>query len=80
MRNIKHFYIKKFESNKQTSSEFSEIFKSINLPKVSEDDKDLQGRPITKSEILHALKSMQNNKTPGSDGIPKEFYVAFLIC
>ena len=80
MKNIKQFYIKKFESNKQTSSEFSEIFKSLNLPKVSKDDKDLQGRPITKSEIFHALKSMQNNKTPGSDGIPKEFYVAFLIC
>ena len=33
--------------------------------------------PISLSEILKALKSMQNGKSPGNDSLPKEFYVHF---
>lgn len=30
--------------------------------------------PITPDEVIHALKSSSSRKTPGSDGLPKEFY------
>ena len=33
--------------------------------------------PLTKTECLEALKSMECNKTPGSDGLPAEFYKIF---
>ena len=33
--------------------------------------------PITESEILNALTSMDNDKSPGNDGITKEFYIKF---
>ena len=33
--------------------------------------------PLTTDEITKAVKKMQNNKTPGPDGIPKEFYKHF---
>ena len=33
--------------------------------------------PITKDEVTKAVKEMENNKTPGPDGIPKEFYTHF---
>ena len=29
-------------------------------------------------ELLEVLKSMQNNKSPGNDGLTKEFYKTFL--
>ena len=32
---------------------------------------------LTKGECLIALKNMQCNKTPGSDGLPAEFYKVF---
>ena len=32
---------------------------------------------LTKGECLQALKSMKPGKTPGSDGLPIEFYKAF---
>ena len=32
---------------------------------------------FTEDELLISLKSMQNNKTPGNDGLTKEFYEAF---
>ena len=33
--------------------------------------------PITKSELLNTLKSMANNKSPGNDGLTKEFLDTF---
>ena len=32
---------------------------------------------ITVDECVNAINSMENNKTPGSDGLPKEFYSKF---
>ena len=32
---------------------------------------------LTKTECLNALKNMECNKTPGSDGLPEEFYKVF---
>jgi len=31
-------------------------------------------QPITEAEVLHAVEMLQNNKSPGVDGIPSEFY------
>ena len=47
------------------------------LPKLSEIDKNIIDEPFTKDEILKALKGMENNKSPGPDGLSKEFYVTF---
>lgn len=32
---------------------------------------------ITAAECISAINEMENNKTPGSDGLPKEFYAKF---
>jgi len=32
---------------------------------------------ITVEECIAVINSMENNKTPGSDGLPKEFYSKF---
>ena len=34
-------------------------------------------KDLTDSDFLEALIDMQNNKTPGNDGLSKEFYVYF---
>ena len=44
---------------------------------LSEVDSDYCEGPITKEECLLAIKQMQNNKSPGLDGLPKEFYAKF---
>ena len=41
---------------------------------LSESSKAHLDSIITKEEILKALKKMSNNKSPGEDGIPVEFY------
>jgi hypothetical protein len=48
------------------------------VPKLDPESSMLCDGPITKTEILYSLSKMQNNKCPGSDGLPKEFYVEFI--
>ena len=45
--------------------------------KVPEEIREQQGLQITMEELQHAVKYMNNNKTPGEDGIPVDFYKAF---
>ena len=47
------------------------------MPKLSFEEVQLCVGTITKDEILETLKSMKNNKLPGNDGFPKEFYETF---
>ena len=48
-----------------------------NLPQVSSSDNLLLKQIIRKHEVLSALKSMQPNKSPGSDGLSSAFYLKF---
>ena len=70
-------------NNDNDSSLKTESFlKDLNIPKLSEEEKlSCEGR-ITLEECTLTLESFQNNKTPGNDGIPLEFYKKFwsLLC
>jgi exonuclease III len=47
------------------------------LPTLSRDLSDSCEGPITGEEVWLALKDMKNNKSPGPDGLPAEFYKSF---
>ena len=47
---------------------------NIVVPKEIQRDQD---RQITMGELQEAIKTMNNNKTPGQDGIPVDFYKVF---
>ena len=44
---------------------------------ISEEEKILLDRPISKEEIDIALKQLKNNKSPGIDGYSAEFFKTF---
>ena len=44
---------------------------------VSESNRIQQDQQITMKELEEAIKTMNNNKTPGEDGIPADFYKVF---
>jgi hypothetical protein len=46
----------------------------IDIPKLSESQKEKTKGIITYNECLKALKSLSNGKTPGMDGITTDFY------
>ena len=46
----------------------------MNIPKLSEEQEQSFEGDISPEEIKSILESFQNNKSPGNDGIPIEFY------
>ena len=49
----------------------------MSLPKLNENQTLKCEGAITECELLKALTSMDNDKSPGNDGITKEFYIKF---
>ena len=54
-----------------------EFTADINVPKLSEEDKTSCEGLISNLECQKVIKEMANNKTPGNDGLPVEFYKIF---
>ena len=49
----------------------------MSLPKLNENQTLKWEGAITECELLKALTSMNNDKSPGNDGITKSFYIKF---
>ena len=47
-------------------------------PKLTDDERNVCEGKLIKMEIWYPLNSMGNNKSPGNDGLSKEFYVCLL--
>lgn len=47
------------------------------IPQISELNQQRINRPFTTEEYHEALKNLNKNKSPGSDGVTPEFYLAF---
>ena len=53
------------------------MLQSITLPSVKNDQKVVCSTDLTDIEIFDTLKGIPNNKSPGNDGLTKEFYKTF---
>ena len=53
------------------------FFADLNLPQLTERDRDFLEAPIKIEEISQAIRSMPPNKSPGRDGLPADFYTTF---
>ena len=60
-----------------TNSKIVYFLDNISLPVINNDFFNLCENDLTEDELLISLKSMQNNKTSGNDGLTKELYEAF---
>ena len=69
-----------FYSNLYRSRELkvdSNYIQSANLSKLSDEEGQGMGRPITKQEIKQVIWQLKKNKAPGNDGLTVEFYKYF---
>ena len=48
-------------------------------PKQYQMNIDKMEKGLTEGELLNIIKSLPNNKTPGEDGLPAEFYKVFWL-
>ena len=69
------YYKKLYTSNNSNIS--PEYLKDLTLPQLSECDKKILEKDITRGEIRKVLWTMKHNKVPGNDGLPPEFYKHF---
>ena len=56
---------------------FDSFLADLNLPQLSDSDRDFLEAPLKIEEISQAIKSMSLNKSPRLDGLPADFYRAF---
>ena len=59
------------------NSKIVSFLDNISLPVINIDFFNQCENDLTENKLLISLKSMQNNKTPGNDGLTKEFYETF---
>ena len=72
-------HFKSVFSNHNSAEDPNYFVTSLNLLKVNEQEATELGKSVTLDEISLALKNMKNNKSPGSDGFPPEFFKYFWI-
>ena len=60
-----------------SSNNLGTYLNTISFPKLTKEKSKTLVGGITEKELLIALQSMENNKSPGNDGITKEFYITF---
>ena len=76
---IKDFYAKLFKSRDKEIPDIklTEILKDQCVTKLTKLEASSLEGPLTISELNFAPRKMKNNKTPGVDGFPCEFFKVF---
>ena len=70
-RFFENLFRRKLRKMKHACNEFR---RDILLPTLSQDKKKVCDKEISEQEVILAMKSFSNNKSPGSNGLTKEFY------
>ena len=74
------FWKNVFKKNvSKSDSERESFLNSVALPNLNPKSLDILEREITEKDVIIALKSMPNGKSPGHDGLTKEFYEHFWV-
>ena len=83
MSHIKGFYSSLYKRRSaKTEAECLKYLSTFSIPKLSQSESDSCEGLFNKRECWEALSSMKNGKSPGNDGLTREFYVCFFdeIC
>ena len=76
LRTLHRHFSEAFHSQ-DTEDDPTDFLNSIELKQLSSVEFDEMRKPLTLEEVGRALYAMKNNKSPGSDGFPAEFYKYF---
>ena len=60
-----------------SQDEYDEFTQHLQIPKLSDEDRDNLEGPLSYEECKTVLESFQNDKSPGEDGFTVEFYKLF---
>ena len=57
--------------------ETDRFLEKLNLPRLNQEEAEIMKNPITSTEIEAVIKTLPQNKSPGSDGFTEEFNKTF---
>ena len=78
LKKIKSFFETLFKSQSSiNASEIEKLLCGITTPSLNNDQINLCEKDLYETDLYNAIKNMQNNKSPGNDGLTKEFYEGF---
>ena len=78
MSKVRDFYSNLYtRRSTKTEKECLDYLSRFQIPRLSKTDRDSCEGMLTKKECWRALNAMKNGKSPGNDGLTKEFYVCF---
>ena len=76
---FKEFYSQLYTSESSNNeAHMSEFFTALDVPAISEDNRQMLDSPLQLNEVTEAIKLMNNNKSPGPNGFPVEFFKTFI--
>ena len=70
-------FYKNLYTSKKPDSLQSTFLSEVNSTSLSNEEQILCECPLTQTECFAALEKMESDKTPGTDGLPAEFYKVF---
>jgi len=75
---VRRFYSSLFDKKINNTRDVNMAFLStLGLPTLSEDQKAFCETDFTSDDLYETVKSMQGGRSPGNDGLGKEFYIHF---
>jgi hypothetical protein len=77
LRYYRLLYTQPISPRDHNREEVKQYFIQEEIPKISEEDKEMCDSDLSFDEICRALKELKNGKTPGVDGFPPDFYKFF---
>ena len=78
LSSIKSFYSSLYEKKLDISSEECNVLlDQLQLPNISDEQNTALRKPLTLMELEEAIKNSNNGKSPGNDGLTREFYIVF---
>ena len=78
MQTIKSYYKDLYTSNiSATQSDFDQFSEDVDIPQLSNDERDKLEGPLSYEECKEILNSFSNGKSPGEDGFTVKSYKEF---